>query len=99
MSSLICDRDIWHDSRRLRGVLSQSPRSTLLDHAAQCVAAMVGCSGDHETIHRNRVASLSTLLALAIKVCAVEEVVSAASIQNCHLFELRDRPGKGLVLG
>jgi hypothetical protein len=48
---------------------AESPRSTLLDHAAQCVAAMVGCSGDRETCDRNRMASkrLPTILALAIQ--------------------------------
>jgi hypothetical protein len=47
---------------------AESPRAAFLDHAADRVAAMVGCSGDREASDRNRVTSkrLPTLLGLAI---------------------------------
>ena len=48
---------------------AEPPRSALLDYAAECVAAMVGCPGYRETSDGNRLASkrLPTLLALAIQ--------------------------------
>src|SRR5690242_7934494 len=47
---------------------AEPPRSALLDHAANGVAALVGCSGHPEASGRNRVASkrFPSILALAI---------------------------------
>src|SRR5882724_5009000 len=47
---------------------SEPTRSSLLDHTAERVAAMVGCPGHREASNRNRVApeGLPAILALAI---------------------------------